>query len=336
MRAAGYTFDTDAWQLDDLVRAQGSKWETYFRDLGFSTDCREWGRSLHSMRIRPGQGDDEENAEQECWCSSKGMLAVCCFWSWFRRQGVEKERAVALMTIVLERTVTSDVLLALPWDGAEQMFQLCDKFPDYRGRCRCWGRVNSRVQAIDDSPHRATAKKLAILAKAPKDCLAVKAILGMLIKRIAIHIDERRCHWAEPDYEHNKELTLLGQSGAKRRRLDPHAIEKQLGSDSVGAGGRLPTSVSATPKDLSRHAHRVMGLHQAASHLAFRPDRQSSYVGTVAYLMDAVRFGNPGVDYNLQVLKHMKKKFISVLPPVVPRGTLRIILEFPGDPTLVR
>lgn len=310
--SVGY-HETSAWtSLSSLVRDQYVKWVALWSVAGFE-QCGMFGRSRHSERMRCLQSPEavETDCEQEFWLSTEGVIMTLLFWRDFRRQHEMKQLCTAALRLFLEKT-NGDDLCSLNATGWRQGGQKpCDKAVNAHGECGCVRKVRYQLGELVGSMAEMTANALFLLSKNP-DCIACCGRLMWLVKLIASTAMARVDRWAITDLLEERDLSMIGRTG-KKRRMDHHVMEMAVNRQDSQSGQSLTVGIRGVSRQSAEYwVEARMAEIQAATHL-----NCMASAGVVSSAFDGVRLGKPAQEILMHIVWSSRTVSSSVLPPAV-------------------
>lgn len=320
------------WEVKRVLPAVGFKessqntkvCDTIANESSFPAWSRTWarfghrpedmfGRSRRSLQARVAPEEALQDADQEFWFSTPGLLFTLLHWARFRKFTEDKARAMSVFKQFLRQCVDVDKLVAtrpLQLDPAHR--SLCRDPPIVEDTCKCVARASRLVMREGGEPQSRVAELLAALFR-EDGCAASRQWADTLVQHIAGIIDDSVEAWGNPRLREIAGLSMAGPSG-KRRRTDPHVAELVVSAVEESQSG-APLA-SAAPAHMSEAALRSAVLRdmcwrQAAAHML------GGKAVVVSGCFDAVRLGKPAQELLIHQLWDHRTNTSVMLPPAV-------------------
>ena len=300
----GYTI-TQKYKVKDVVRDMLQMWKDTWEPLHIGKEL--FGRPRASSSWKEDHAGENYD-EQEFWVLTEGLIPAILAVKDYRRSMANKRRVRVVLELWLDKVLTADEVRGLQffsWED-QDLAQCQEGVSD--GLCRCVQRVEQEITPLrvgSATPRQQLLGMLEILFK----LRACPAVIRML-RRLVCGISHGACRgmerWSSDDLAG---AVLMGPSGRKRMRVDPHHKQSQL--DSVAS-----TGAASSKADLALVAgwmEERMRWRVAANHLAMaQPAVWSS-------CFDAGRVGKPSKELLLHNLFHHGVHQSVPLPPRVLR-----------------
>ena len=272
------------------------------------------GKSRHALVQRREDIGAIDSAEENFWISSAGLVATIARLYHHRRSLDAKGQIAGVATHILGILVDRYAVLAMPWhDVLPEHTSRCSVAPVREDRCACllaW--LEEGHVVVRTAPACSVWRLLSSLAKATH-CHALQLHFGRLASVLADAIDGNVQSWGRQDLARQEGVDMMGLSGRKRRRTDPH-VRALAGCAAAGSAdaSRLRALGATQGEQLARAHERNLCEMQAANHLTFaRP-------GVMASAFDAARIGMPSVDMMLHLVWCSATQRLACLPPAAP------------------
>ena len=219
-----------------------AEWDARLQSLGFDL-ARNRGESMEALRCCQ-QWDALEDAEQEYWLSTVGLLVALQGMHKARRTIMDRDRVRLVLVKLLAKATDSQYLEKCFEERSvdDDVLRLCQKLPrDANGRCRCLTHKLRSFEATSDEMYCVRVAEALIEGPRWHDCPAVAKLVGVWVFAVASLIDDNVGAWEAVVPGDIR----LGPSGRKRRRVVSEVKNHVL---SLGSGDGCSTGAGVVGK----------------------------------------------------------------------------------------
>lgn len=306
-------------QNTKLWKVISDNFERWDAALTFRDSLPHFGRSRLSLTVsRQAKGID--NADQEHWLSSVGLLSLLAWWSVKRKEVVAREQCAQVLRLFVERTVAAESIVGemLTWSLGARHMQECRNLPIVDNMCSCMhgflGKPKPDMQSM--SPQEFLAAKLRCLMPLAVHCSAARSWLASMVVSLAELVEQGMSQWGDFSWHTSSEALL--RTAKRRRRADPHVkmMVAQTGDATHGSASAACVALDGVDRSVGlRWVQQEMAAFRAACFMSFGESQQ------LALCCDASRVGKPAREFLVGCLSDLRVGRHCVLPPQVVLST---------------
>ena len=262
---------------------------------------------------------DAEDAPQQWWVSSVGLLGLLLYWSQKRRNSEDKHHCLLVLQALLSKTSGQQVIAQASRARVDAIDCEC---PRQRGRdcphvCEVHDAIKSAETRLGQQTCAAVCQML-VAGFQRLHCERVREYVLTQLTLLASGIESRKGEWQSKDWQTSPKAVLQGPM--RKRRLDPELREHAKSSVQQGAQRDTREAVNSMAGLSSDAAYRF----QLSDAKEMRAITKESFgllrTGSLGISIDAARFRRPGKEYLLAMLASCNSTMgATALPQVLPR-----------------